>query len=162
MANWDDMKLTIELVPKTSWFSNVRDALSTTDWNTVKRFTAQHADRRCEICGGVGPKWPVECHEVWHYDDTNHVQTLKRTIALCPTCHAVKHFGFNMTKFPNRVPKLIQHIATVNGISMQEAEDYIVHSFDVWTQRSQHNWEVDLSWISKKFPNMTIKDHYSK
>lgn len=156
------MKLTIELVPKTSWFSNVRDALSPSDWNLIKRFTSQSAGHRCEICNGVGPKWPVECHEVWDYDDTNHTQTLKRTIALCPTCHAVKHFGFHMKKFPNKVPKLIQHIADVNGITTQEAEDYIVQSFGVWNQRSKHNWTVDLGWIDKKFPNMKIKDGYER
>lgn len=162
MANWNNMKLTIELVPKTSWFSNVRDALSQSNWNLVKRLTSQAANSRCEVCNDVGPKWAVECHEIWDYDDVNHVQKLVRTIALCPPCHAVKHVGFNMKRFPRRVPTLIRHLANVNGISQQEAEDYIVHSFEEWFERSQHNWTVDLGWLHKKFPNMNIKDDYER
>lgn len=160
MASWNDLKLTIELVPKTSWFSNVRDALSTRQWNEVKQMTALRAGHRCEICNGVGPKWPVECHEVWDYDDTKHVQTLVRTIALCPDCHAVKHIGFNMATLPYRVPKLLRHLATVNGITDAEAEAYVSYAFNIWKERSKHQWTVDLSWLSNKFPRMKFKGSY--
>lgn len=36
---------------------------------------------------------PVECHEVWDYDDDRKIQRLERRVALCPACHEVKHAG---------------------------------------------------------------------
>lgn len=151
-------KLTIELVPSTSWYNNIRGLVSSRDWDTIKSMTFKRANYRCEICNGTGPKWPVECHEVWEYDDTQHTQTLVRTIALCPDCHAVKHMGLQMTRFRKRVPRLISHMQKVNGMSDKEAEDYIVHAFEQHAERSKYNWSVDISWIKKKFPNMNFKD----
>jgi len=151
-------KLTIELVPSTSWFNNIRDMVSQSDWDTIKSLTFKHAGYKCEICGGKGPKWPVECHEIWKYDDVNNVQKLVRTIALCPDCHACKHIGFQMTKMPKRVPRLLNHFCNVNGISAKEAEDYIVECFQEHHRRSQERWEVDVSWIKNRFPNMTFKE----
>ena len=86
-------RLQVELVPSTCWFSNVRDHVSKTDWDTLRKATYQKAGHVCEICGGRGPKWPVECHEIWHYDDESLTQTLKGLIALCPSCHETKHIG---------------------------------------------------------------------
>jgi len=152
-------KLTIELVPSTSWFNNIRDMVSKSDWDTIKSMTFKRADYKCEICGGKGPKWPVECHEVWQYDDVKREQTLLRTIALCPDCHACKHIGFQMTRMPKRVPRLLNHFCRVNGISNKEAEDYIVNCFEEHHRRSQQQWNVDVSWIKNRFPNMTFKDN---
>jgi len=68
--------LTIELVPKGQWGSNLRSELSTKDWDTLRRESYHLASYKCEVCGGVGPRHPVECHEIWHYDDAYHVQRL--------------------------------------------------------------------------------------
>lgn len=51
-----------------------------------------------KVCGGRGEKWPVECHEMWQYDDKNHVQKLAGLIALCPDYHKVKHIGYASIK----------------------------------------------------------------
>jgi len=61
--------LTVELVPSSSWFSNVRSNVSKKTWDFLRKSTYKKANHRCEICGGRGDKWPVECHEVWDYDD---------------------------------------------------------------------------------------------
>ena len=81
--------LTVELVPHTCWFSNVRDHVDKETWNRLRQATYQKAGYVCEICGGRGSEWPVECHEIWHYDDKRHTQTLVGLMALCPSCHAV-------------------------------------------------------------------------
>jgi hypothetical protein len=86
----DAPRLSIELVPATSWFDNLRSLLPPAEWDALRKATSQAAGHRCEICGGRGPKWPVECHERWQYDDATHVQTLTGLIALCPECHRVK------------------------------------------------------------------------
>ena len=63
-------------------------------WDRIRRQVYRQANYRCEVCGGRGPEHPVERHEVWRYDDRARVQALVRMIALCPSCHGVKHMGF--------------------------------------------------------------------
>jgi hypothetical protein len=60
-------KLSIELVPQTCWFSNVRDHVDQKTWDILRKDTYKKANYKCEICGGVGSKHPVECHEIWDY-----------------------------------------------------------------------------------------------
>jgi 5-methylcytosine-specific restriction endonuclease McrA len=85
--------LTIELVPKTSWCKNLRNELTQEDWDVLRKEAYRRAGYECEICGGRGEKWPVECHERWEYDDAANVQSLSGLVALCPKCHRVKHIG---------------------------------------------------------------------
>jgi len=137
------MKLTIELVPKTSWYSNVRSEVSDREWDAIRKAVYRRADYECEICGGTGDEHPVECHEVWEYDDENHTQCLKRMIALCPDCHQVKHIGYASTQ--GNAHEAAEHLAEVNGWTLTEAMEYIEDSFEEWRKRSQHEWTVDTS-----------------
>lgn len=123
--------LTIELVPSTCWFSNVRDHVVESDWQHIKKATSISAGARCEICGGRGDKWPVECHEVWHYDDDAHTQTLVRTQALCPACHRVKHIG--LAEKQGKGEATLKHLAVVNGWVAGDARRYPVK----WTPESR-------------------------
>ena len=89
------IKLTVELVPKTCHYSNVRTTLKPKDWDKIRFISYEKAGNKCEICGQTGIeqgyKHNVECHEIWHYDDVNHIQKLKGVISFCPLCHQVKH-----------------------------------------------------------------------
>lgn len=151
-----NFKLVVELVPKTSWFTNIRSMVSAKDWDIIKKMTFGAAQHRCEICSGKGHKWPVECHEVWSYDEVKKIQRLERTIALCPDCHAVKHIGLQYAKFPSRVPRLIRHFCKVNNATQFEAEEHIKEAFSTYDTRSRFTWKVDVSWIEKRFPNMKV------
>ena len=51
--------------------NNVRAVLTAKQWNALRGIVADHAYNVCEICGGVGPAHPVECHEIWDYNDAN-------------------------------------------------------------------------------------------
>ncbi len=59
------VQLTIELVPSTSWYNNVRSIVTRAQWDKLRAIVYDKAWHLCEICEGVGPKHPVECHEVW-------------------------------------------------------------------------------------------------
>ena len=142
------MKLTIELVPKSSWYSNLRSELTKGEWETIKKKTRERTNSKCEICGGVGPKWPVECHEIWEYDDKNNTQTLKGIQALCPNCHQVKHMG--LAEIQGHYNKALRHLAKVNNLTLEEAGDYVEASFDIWEARSKQQWELDITWIEKE------------
>lgn len=139
-------RLTVELVPRTCWFSNVRSEVSAEVWKRIRRDVSQAAGNCCEICGGRGPKWPVECHEVWHYDDEARIQTLKGFQALCPNCHAVKHIGYASSK---GIGALIRrHLAKVNGWALSDVELYLEYCFEVWMRRSSYDWKLDISLLS--------------
>lgn len=139
-------RLTIELVPRSCWFDNVRSAVSSSDWAKLRKNTAKNAGWRCQICGGKGPQWPVECHEIWHYDDSNQQQTLVGLTSLCPSCHEVKHMGFSELR--GKKEEAIAHLALVNGWSLNGAFDYVDEAFALWRKRSEHAWQLDISWLA--------------
>ncbi|MBA3766359.1 MAG: HNH endonuclease [Acidobacteria bacterium] len=139
--------LTIELVPKSSWYRNVRSNVSAAQWERLKRLTSSRAHNVCEICGGRGEKWAVECHEVFAYDDEQHIQKLMRLVALCPACHEVKHIGLAGVRGNRR--RALAHLAKVNHWSMDDANHYIEACFELWSRRCCHQWKLDLSYLEQ-------------
>ena len=137
--------LTVELVPRTSWFVNVRSHVSAAEWERLKKLTFGRAGYRCEVCGGRGRKWPVECHEVFAYDDARRVQKLERLVALCPGCHEVKHIGLAGVRGRRR--EAVAHLARVNGWTRDDAELYLEACFETWHRRSNHEWTLDLTHL---------------
>ena len=141
------MKLTVELVPETLWFKNLRSELSRKEWDRLRKESYKKANYKCEICGGVGPKWPVECHEIWDYNDTTNVQTLKGLISLCANCHQCKHMG--LAEMQGHYEKAKTHLAKINEIDIDEANDYLTECFAIWKKRSLKEWTTDLSWLER-------------
>ena len=139
--------LTVELVPSSCWFSNVRDCVDPETWNFLRRATYKKANYRCEICGGRGDKWPVECHEIWNYDDEKYIQTLSGLTALCPNCHRVKHIG--LAQLQGHGEQAIAHLNSVNGWTKEQTDVYLETVWDTWEQRSCRNWNLDLSWLNR-------------
>jgi hypothetical protein len=120
--------LTIELIPRTSWFRNVRSHVSAAEWERLKRLTFGRAGYRCEVCGGRGPRWPVECHEVFSY-------------------HEAKHIGLAGVR--GRRAAAVAHLARVNNWSVADAELYLEACFEQWHRRSCHEWQLDLSYLKR-------------
>ena len=87
------LKLQIELVPGSCWWTNVRSNLTQSQWDKIRKPVYANANFLCEICGERGTKHPVECHEVWIYNDKSLIQKLDHFQSLCPLCHEVKHIG---------------------------------------------------------------------
>jgi hypothetical protein len=137
------MKLTIELVPKPLWGKNLRAMLSREDWDLIRRYAYKKADYTCEVCGGKGKDHPVECHEVWKYDDNNNVQVLTDVVALCPKCHGCKHFG-RLSAIGKAEPA-IDHLCIINNMTHEETTEYILDEFNLWRKRSDKEWEVDIT-----------------
>lgn len=146
MENSASPKLSVELVPRTCWFSNVRERVSRQEWDRIRSQAYQNAGRRCEVCGGRGSKHPVECHEVWEYDEAVGVQRLVRMIALCPACHEVKHIGLAGIKGRGDVARA--HLAAVNGWTAAVASRYVDEAFAVWSARSGRAWSLDVSALA--------------
>ena len=154
-TNSTEPKLTIESVPTTCWFSNVRDHVSAATWKKITAVIAEKAGSRCEICGGRGYRHLVECHEVWFYDDKTLTQKLVRLIALCPSCHEVKHIG--LAKRRGRLNKALAHMTRVNQWHISRAEIYRRNMFTLWKRRSLFRWKLDLSYLNDTF-SIRIKE----
>lgn len=141
------MKLTIELIPKTAWYKNLRSMLSIEEWDKLRKHCYRKAGYVCEICGEKGEKWPVECHEVWDYDDIKKILALKTVVALCPACHRVKHIG--LAQVLNKHKEAREHLMKINNMNITEAEIYINQQLKVWANRSEYKWEIKIDNILK-------------
>ncbi|MES9899407.1 MAG: HNH endonuclease [Sedimenticola sp.] len=111
----------------------------------VKKRAYQQSNNKCSICGGTGPKWPVEAHEVWNYNEDEKIQTLVNIVALCPPCHQTKHIGLAIKR--NKFKEVITHFKAINGISENKAMEYIEDAFKTFEKRSEYKWKTDLSLL---------------
>lgn len=137
------LKLEIELVPETCWFSNVRSEVTPAQWDLLRKQVYAEAWHTCEICEGVGSQHPVECHEIWEYDDKKLIQKLVGMIALCPNCHMVKHIG--MSSMLGKGEQAIAHFMKVNEMTRKQTDQYMLRAFKQWERRSKKKWTLDIS-----------------
>ena len=140
----EDFKLTVELVPETSWYSNLRKQLPRKQWDRIRQEAIADADQRCAICGADGPLF---CHEVWAYDDSQRIQRLAGFAALCSLCHHIKHLGMaGILAREGRLDfeRVAEHFLAVNGCSRSAFEKYQSTVFRQWRKRSNVGWTVEL------------------
>ena len=158
----NNYKLTIELVPSTSWYSNVRSNVTKKEWDTIRKKSYDLADNKCEICWSTGLKQGyrhrVECHEIWHYDDELNTQTLTGLVSLCPNCHKTKHVGLARIQGLENI--VINQLVTVNNITKIEAINYIDESFNVWQQRSAKKWKLDITYLDDFMKKDLLFDNF--
>jgi 5-methylcytosine-specific restriction endonuclease McrA len=142
-------KLTIELVPKTSWYSNVRSNVSKAEWDSIRKKSYENANHVCEVCGDVGTnqgyRHKLECHEIWQYDDEALTQTLTGLVSLCPYCHLVKHPG--LAQMNGKLGIVLKQLQRVNQISVEEAGAMLNEAFEIWRSRSKNNYTLDISFL---------------
>jgi hypothetical protein len=139
-----DLKLTIELVPSSAWFNNLRMLLKPYMWDRIRKKVYTKYDYKCGICGAGGK---LDCHEVWEYDDKKKIQKLTNLIALCQNCHNVKHIGLSELRGSNGevdMDKLIKHFMDVNDCGRSTFLEHKRKAYEVWEERSRHEWNLDL------------------
>lgn len=156
-------KLSVELVPATCWYTNVRSNVTRKEWEACKDYVKTRSGdgdktkASCEICGGRGSRYSVDCHEQWSYDDNRRVQTLVGLIALCPDCHSVKHIGRALRM--GNLDRALRHLAKVNGWTYEHADRYVAVQLQVHALRSTHPWSLDITWLDRVLGiSATVKD----
>ncbi len=137
-------RLTLELIPKTCWKSSIRKRLSAEQWAIVRKHTFSAAHHVCEICGGRGDTWPVECHETYQYDEAAKIQKLLAFRALCPACRLVKQYGLEESQ--GREQKALDQLCQVNRWTEGHARKYVDEQFELWERRSRIKWAMDFSY----------------
>lgn len=159
MSTKSNPKLTIELIPTTCHFSNVRTMVTPKDWDKLRFASYELANNKCQICGdnglNQGYKHKVECHEIWEYDDINHIQKLTGLISLCPTCHQVKHIGRAIAI--GKQKECFKQLAKINNWNQEQILLHITSSFELHKKRSKFQWTLDISILESEPYNIVIK-----
>jgi CRISPR/Cas system-associated protein Cas10 (large subunit of type III CRISPR-Cas system) len=133
------------MIPKTSYFKNVRSCFSNNDWDIIRNHIYKRTENRCECCGVKRSKY-LEAHERWIYDYETNTQKLIRIIALCKLCHQATHYGHS--KIKKDITKINEHIKKVRKINDEELKEHINKSYEIWKERNKIKWIIDLSIIS--------------
>ena len=152
------MKLEIDLVPSTAWYSNLKTKIPVKEWDKIRKRCYADVNYKCQICGSDGKnqifvtrgsiKGTLNCHEIWEYDDNKHIQKLEGFLALCNDCHMIKHIGFASiqdSKGLLDMDKLIGHFMKVNGVSRKTFDKHHEESLKVMGERSQHEWKTNFA-----------------
>ncbi|PIY59979.1 HNH endonuclease [Candidatus Woesearchaeota archaeon CG_4_10_14_0_8_um_filter_47_5] len=139
-------KLTIELVPSTVWYSSVyrycQESNDMQKWHNIKQELFEKEGSACWICGRKGRR--LEAHEIWNYDDVNHLQKLEGIHHLCDLCHKIKHIGLWLhTQDGERMLKkeklvrqdVINHFCKVNNCSQEEFVKCEEEAFKIWREK---------------------------
>ncbi|KAF1702949.1 HNH endonuclease signature motif containing protein [Pseudoxanthomonas kaohsiungensis] len=141
--------LCVELVPTSAWKSNVRSVVRPGTWDRIKRDVSTAASYRCVTCGRAGSGHPVECHEIWAYDDDRGVQALAGLAALCPDCHMVKHFGLAVARGQSEYA--LRWLAQVNTWTPAQAFAHVKEAFRIHAERSRRSWRLDVGLLERRY-----------
>ncbi len=142
----NDFKLTIELVPSSAWQNNLRHVLPKKMWDDIRKKVYMKNDGKCTICEKTAKK--LHAHEVWEYDDENHLQILKDIIPVCTMCHLVKHPGFasiNEARGGAPMIAVIAHFCRVNKVDREVFQKHYEEELEKYEERSRHEWTMDVT-----------------
>jgi len=145
-----ELKLTIELIPESAWGENLRKYLRKEIWEKIRKEVFRRANYKCSICGKRGK---LHCHEVWEYDDQNHILKLKGFMALCENCHLIKHWGMATilaSEGKIKLEDLIKHFMEVNNCDRLTFEEHKKESIQKFNERSRYEWLIDISILKDK------------
>lgn len=156
------LKLTIELVPSSVWRSSLYQLLPRNVWHKIKQEIYTKEGRKCYICGSTEGRFSA--HEFWEYDDRDHIQRLVAIHHLCDLCHKIKHIGFwcHTAEGRDKLEKgglsredLMEHFGRTNNCTRQEFLEQEKKAFDMWRERSTHEWKQDFGEFSRHMDNVT-------
>jgi hypothetical protein len=151
-------KLTVELIPKTCHYSNVRTTVKKKEWDKIRLIVYEKAGHKCEICHQTGLeqgyRHKIECHEIWKYNDTKKIQKLVGLIALCPLCHQVKHIG--RASFIGKEKMAFNRLSNINKWDLEQVTQYVAEAYEKNKERSNFDWTLDISLLKKSPYNIVI------
>ena len=153
-SKFKDIKLKIEMVPEPLWNTNLRYLLKPKKWQEIRKIELKRTQNDkyqfcCEIC--TRAKDSLDCHEIWVYDDVNHIQTLEGLIMLCKQCHLIKHIGFSSNLAMEgkcNFNGLIQHFCYLNKLTPEDFYNHYLEEYGKWEERGKHEWTQNLNFIT--------------
>ena len=155
-----ELKLTIELVPRPLWNSSLYNLLPRKEWESIRKQAIAQYNNHCGICEAGGM---MICHEIWYYDDVNHIQRLTGFIAICAMCNCCKHMGRSARLAQQGKlswESVVGHFCRVNGISVKEFLPICRSAFSQWDERNKHEWTQDFGEYTGRMGNGRYPTRY--
>jgi hypothetical protein len=140
------MELKIELIPRTSWGKNVRTNVKKNDWDKIRKAVYEKANMECQICNEKSKT--LHAHEVWEFDEKNHIQKLVDINGICEDCHNAIHYGRAQKIGTAKQAK--EHFMKVNQCDGLDWFDEVERAKEDFTRRSRiSEWQLDISLIKE-------------
>jgi len=137
------LRLTIELVPSSSWQNNLRSVLKPKMWDEIRKKVYRSSNFKCAVCGKKGK---LQAHEIWQFDDERKIQRLTDIIPLCFLCHMTKHIGFaSLSGGKLQNERVIRHFMEVNKVDRTIFQKHFADVMKDFEDRSHYEWQLDLS-----------------
>lgn len=150
-----DLKLTIEILPKGAWNNDFSKTLPKQEWDTVREFCYKKANHRCQICGYETDD--LEAHEVWEFDIKNKTQTLKDIIGICSRCHGVKHIRNSQRLGYEKEAK--QHFMKVNNCNEIEYASHLTQAQMDFEERNKiYRWKIVADLTKFGLKDASVKE----
>jgi hypothetical protein len=141
------LKLEPQLVPRPLWGKSAAKLFKyRAVWKKIRRDALQKANGACEVCRHVPNELygdPLNCHEVWKYDDRLRTATLNAFRIHCVKCDSAAHIGMAITYGAGEAA--IAQLAKVNGIHTEDAKALVGRATSIWRVRSKKEWTLRIS-----------------
>ena len=110
------------------------------------RFDARIACRVCDASPTT-----LELHEVWTFNDIDHIQRLTDLIPVCEKCHNTIHFG--RASQLGSAEKSFLHLCEVNKITQAKGKKHIADAYKTWEKRCSQAYTVDFGFLTNILPS---------
>ena len=143
-------------------------------WRRVRSASTASSGQRCMVCGGrggfisdkvLGPeerRHGVDCHEVWDWEVPDPstgigIQSLKKLLVVCPSCHACFHKGYfvHRGRDVGLGDEVAEHVDRRRMLINRMDEDALRASLEASKEALQRaqgidQWIVDLEHVSRQ------------
>ena len=117
-------------------------------WRDYLLHREKMAEGYCESGGPHELHWTLQPHEFWDYNVDTGTRHLVGFAMLCPLCHYIQHL--DMAGGVVTIGDLVNHYATVNEITQEQAWEDLYEAREVWQLiKSQRRVALDLSWAEE-------------
>jgi len=157
LAEWyRPVKLIPELVPAPLWGVSAYRLLPSSAWRKIRGQVLQDLEGTCSVCSHSQERGMI-CHEVWEYDEAAGVATLGVLTIVCHACNLAEHPGRAGAVDVDRAAEALDHLATVDEISLMEARLLLDEAGATWARRSRRAWQVSVApELVQRFPALAI------
>lgn len=158
------------MVPVPLWSRSVCQALGPKSkaWRSIRQQVIDAVFGTCDYCTKRYDNGKnMVCHEVWDYDDQHYTATLADFALACRDCNFALHpgaaleVGFRQEatgkgSIAQRGNQAIQHLSTVNGITLDEAHSMLGQALKLHRERSRHKeWQIVIpGHMIEKYPGL--------
>ena len=153
MIGFNTLKLIPVLVPKPLWGINAHDLLAWETWQRIRRDTFARDNHLCVICE---QQLPLECHEVFSYNDNAGIAVLEKLESRCAECHACNHLGRLRKRSPDKFQHALVRIGRLNKMRPAEVILLVKNAFRVHSTQTRP-WDLKVAPdLLRSYPELAL------